>query len=118
MKDSINTMSDLKVRIKELEALEARQVAGLKLQVHDTIEGMRPANLLKSAFNDMVGSKSLKQNAITASVGIGAGMLIKKIIMHKSKSLLGKMAGYGLQFLTTKLISKKLPALKQKIANL
>jgi hypothetical protein len=116
--DNINTMSGLEERIKQLEALETRQMTALKLQAHDTIESMRPANLLKSAFNDVVGSKSLKQNAITASVGIGAGMLIKKIIMQRSKGLLGKMAGYGLQFLTTKLISKKLPALKQKIAEL
>jgi len=111
-------MIDLEVRIKELEALEARQMTALKMQAHDTFQSMRPVNLLKSAFSDVVGSKSVKQNALTASLTIGAGILIKKIITHRSKGLLGKVAGYGLQFLTTKLISKKLPAFKQKIADL
>lgn len=111
-------MSGLEERIKELEALEARQMALLKLQAYDTIESMRPANLLKSAFNDVVGSESVKQNVLTASLGIGAGMLVKKIITQKFKGVLGKIAGYGLQFLTTKLISKKLPAFKKKIADL
>lgn len=111
-------MSGLEERIKELESLEVHQMAALKLQARDTAESMRPSNLVKSAFSEMLGSKSLKQDALKASVGIGAGMLIKKLITYNSKGLFMKMAGFALQAVTAKLVSKKLPGLKQKIANL
>jgi hypothetical protein len=118
VKESINTMSGLEDRIKELEALETRQMEALKFHAFETAESMRPSNLLKSALSEMVGSKSLKINALNASVGLGAGMLIKKIITYKSKGLLMKMAGFALQAVTTKLVSKNLPKFRQKINDL
>ena len=110
-------MSDLQNRIKELQALEARQMAGLKQQVSDTAESLRPSNLVKGVFNEMAASKSLKRDALNASLGIGAGMLIKKIITYKSKGLLWKVAGFVLQAVTTTLVSKNLPNLRQNIAD-
>jgi hypothetical protein len=111
-------MTELRERIKELEQLEARQIAGLKLQAQQTAESMRPSNLVKSAFSEMIKSKGLKQDALKASVGIGAGILLKKIITRHSGGIFRKIAGFALQAVTTKLIAKKLPGLKQKVARL
>ena len=117
MRDDINTMDDLTQRIKELEELELRQMVALKLTAKQTVDGLRPSNLLKSAFDDLSSSKTFKIEALKASVGIGAGMLIKKLITHKTKGFVGRMAGLALQAITTRLVAKKFPTLKQKVAN-
>lgn len=116
MNDRVNNMSELESRIKELEGLEAMQMAGLKLQARQTAEGMRPANLVKNAFSNVFKSKGLKQDALKASVGIGAGILIKKLITSQPGGIFGKVAGFALKVLTARLVAKKFPALKQKIA--
>ena len=113
--NEITTMTDLQERIKELQLQEKQQIAILKMQAKHTAEGMRTYNLVKNAFNDMVASKTLKQNALKASVGLGAGMLVKKLITFNSKSILRKIAGFALQSVTTKLLAKKLPLVKQKV---
>lgn len=112
--DDINTMTDLQERIKQLELQEKQQIAILKLQAKQTAESLRPSNLVKNAFSDMAGSKTLRQNALKASVGLGAGMLVKKLITFNSKGILRKIAGFALQSVTTKLVAKKLPLTKPK----
>lgn len=114
----IATMTDLAERIKELEAIEAQQMDSLRLAANAAAEGLRPSNLIRNAFSDMAGSSSFKKEALKASVGIGAGMLIKKIFTNNSTTLFRKLAGYGLQFLTTKVVANKFPKLKKKIAGL
>ena len=111
-------MSDLQERIKELELQDARQMVALKLQAQETAESMRPANLVKNAFSEMFKSKGLKQDALKASVGIGAGLLIKKLITSQSKGIFSTLAGFALKAVTTTLIAKKIPGLKRKIADL
>jgi hypothetical protein len=108
----ITTMTDLQDRIKELQLQEKEQMAALKMQARLTAEGLRPSNLVKNAFSDMAASKTLKQNALKASVGLGAGMLVKKLITFNSQGIFRKIAGFALQSVTTKLIAKKLPLTK------
>jgi hypothetical protein len=112
----IKTMADLTKRIKELEMIESQQIVTLKMQRKDLSNSLRPVNLLKSAFSGVVSSKSIQHKALDASVGLGAGWLIKKILTPKSKSIVGNITGKALQVIATTLISKKLPSLRRKIA--
>ena len=114
----VNTMKDLAERIKELEALEVIQIERLKSEAFNTAQSFRPSNLFKNALSDMAGSSSFKKEALKASVGIGAGMLIKKIMFRNSQTLFKKIAGYGLQFLTSKVVANKFSVLKKKTAGL
>lgn len=107
--NEITTMTDLQERIKELQLQEKQQMAILKMQAKQTAEGLRPSNLVKNALSDMAASKTLKQNALKASVGLGAGILVKKLITFNSRGILRKIAGFALQSVTTKLIAKKMP---------
>lgn len=111
----INTMADLEERIRELELLEAEQMNHLKASASIAAESIRPSNIIKNAFSDITGSGNFKKEALKASAGIAAGMLIKKVLTNNSASLLKKIAAYGLQFLTAKVVANKFPKIKKTI---
>ena len=108
-------MTDLDKKIKELEIVEARQLADIKEQFSVVKQSLRPSSLVKQAFNDIKGSKKIQRNALDTSVGMGAGFLARKIITFNSKNILRKLTGYALQYITTKLVTKKMPGIRGKI---
>ena len=118
MKHNITNMADLTQKIKELEAVEAMQIAGIKLQKQEILEGLRPSALIKNAFNEITSSKEIQHNAIDTSLGIGAGLLARKLFTLNSKNIFRKMTGFALQFITTSLVAKKMPVIRGKISEL
>jgi len=116
----IRTMNALTERIQELEMIEARQLSAIKIQARDLSDSLRPSSLLKNTFSDLISSKNIRNGALNASVGLGTGWLLKKILTPRSKntakpvSLFHSIAGKALQIAATTLISKKLPKFQKK----
>lgn len=108
----------LSEQIKLLEEKEAAQTAILKMYVAEMLESIKPSSLFKSAVKEVVGSKDLQQNILDTSVGIGAGLLARKLYQGASKSIFKKLAGFVLQNLTTGIVTKKMPGIREKISNL
>ncbi len=117
MKNGIANMTDLDERIKQLEALQAVQLTALKIQSRELMEDLKPSALLKTAFKDVVSSKAVKSDVMNTSIGMGAGWVARKLFTFNSKNLFRKVAGYALQYITTNLVTKKIPAIKDKIIN-
>lgn len=110
-------MSKLAARIKELEALEAAQLEDLKQQAVVLFEGMKPSALLKNAIDDITGSPVLKHSVVDTSLAMGAGWLARKAFTFKSKNIFRKVLGYGLQYITTNVVSEKMPEWRDKVIN-
>jgi hypothetical protein len=114
----INTTSELAKRIQELEIIEARQLSVIKIQAGELFNSLRPAALLKNTLSEVVSSEKIRNSALNASIGLGAGWLIKKILTPKSKNIakhggiFKSIAGRVLQIAVTTLISKKLTNLR------
>lgn len=114
MKNTIATMDDLAIRIKELEALEALQMDVVKAQLMVVRQSLKPSSLIKNSFKSITSSGDLKHTAIDTSAGVAAGWAARKLFTINSKGFIRKILGYGLQYITTNMVAKKLPELREK----
>ena len=105
--------NDLESRIRELEKVQARQMAELKMSAVGIVESFSPSNMLKSALKDVVQSPDLRSTAINAAIGIGAGFLGKKIYVGNSRNVFKKIAGTAVQFFIANFVRKKIPVIKE-----
>ena len=114
-KNTNANMSKLAARIKELEAQEAVQQEDLKQQAVELFEELKPSALLKSALHEITASSTLKHSVVDTSLAVGAGWLARKAFTFNSKNIFRKLLGYGLQYITTNVVSEKMPGLRNKI---
>ena len=95
----INSESDLKAAIMELEALRADQAYFLKEEIHQVYDTVKPINLLKGAVT---------------------GLVTKLVFQGTTKNPVKKILGTVLMFGITQLIAKNPDAIKsigQKVFN-
>ena len=97
MHEIIETQLDLNSRIYELEIKQAEEAKLLKEQFYITVEGLRPANLLKSSFKDVATSPFLIDSVLSTAVGLGTGYLTRRIVIGASAGIFKKIFGYLIQ---------------------
>lgn len=107
------TVELLREKIKELEFRQADEGKIFKDQLKYTYESLKPANILKSVFNDLVSSETLKDDFINAAASYTSGLLTRNLIVGKSKNPLLKIAGLGIQFGITALVTKNYGSVKE-----
>lgn len=108
----INNSTDLKAAIQNLESKNLLQKQVITDMFNDTVESLKPINLLKSSFNKVVRSPGLVEKIIDATVGLGAGFLSKKLLIGKSTSILKKLLGNAVEFGVAGLITKNSGSIK------
>ncbi len=113
MATAVSSMDDLETRILELEKLQATQMAELKLSAVSIVEGFSPANMVRTALQDVVQSPDLRKTAINTAIGIGAGFLGRKLFVGRSNSIFKKISGSAVQFLITNFVRKKIPEMQE-----
>ena len=113
-----NGVAWLAEEIKRLEQKEAMQKQLLKQLGQDTMQSLKPSSLVKSAIGSIASSKSRQHTILDTSLGIGAGLLARKWYVGVSKNIFKKLAGIVIQNLTTGLVAKKMPAVRDKISSL
>jgi len=103
----IKNSTDLKAAILALESKERRQKQELVVNFKDFKESLTPINLLKSTFNKVKESPGITGSIVKASVGLGVGMLSKKLLLGKSPGFFRKIIGSAIQMGVTGLVAKK-----------
>jgi hypothetical protein len=88
----ITNSLQLQAAIADLKLREAAEKEALVEQWQDTLESLKPANLIKSAMNRITGGK-LTDNVMDAAIGVGAGLLSKKILVGRSGNVFKKILG-------------------------
>src|SRR5450631_3437354 len=114
----IKTAADLKAAIALLEVDLTVKKRILTEQYHDTCESMRPANIIKNAFNKIVDSGDLADKIIGTTVGLGAGVLSKKILVGKSTNIFKRILGTVIEVAVTSAIAKNSEGIKEKGLNI
>ena len=107
------TTKDLKAQILELEIVEVRQMAELKMSAVGIVESFSPSNMIKSALRDVAHSPDMRSTVINAAIGIGAGFLGKKIYVGNSRNVFKKITGSAVQFLIANFVRKKIPVIQE-----
>jgi hypothetical protein len=113
---AVSNITDLEVRIAALEKKQASQMAELKSTAVNIVESFSPSNMLRGALKDVVGSPDLRRSAINTAIGIGAGLVGKKIYVGNSGSIFKKITGSALEFLIANFVRKKIPEMQEKQA--
>jgi hypothetical protein len=110
----IRSKADLQDAITELERKRISQELALKDEWADTYESLKPLNIIKNSFRGILSSGDTKSNLIGSAIGLGSGLLSKKLLIGPSTNLFKKTLGAAVQFGIAGLIAKNAETIKQK----
>jgi hypothetical protein len=102
----INSETDLRDAILELENKRAGEEKMLREQFYLAADSVRPINIIKSTFREAIVSRDLKNDIINTSVGLTAGYLFKTAFAGVMKSPLRKVLGTALMFGITEVVAR------------
>jgi hypothetical protein len=101
-----NSATDIKQLILQLENQQTVDLKQLREQLHLTYESIKPINLVKNTFKEVVASEELTDNIVNTSVGLAAGYVSKTLFEKASHSPFRKLMGTALLFGVTNLVAK------------
>jgi hypothetical protein len=108
----ITSVTELRNEIKLLEKKKKDDVVLLKKEIHLVFESLKPANLIKSTFNEITSSPEIKGNIINEALGYATGYLSKKIIIGNTRNPFKKIFGTILQIGVAKIVTKNSEGIK------
>lgn len=108
----IISVKELRNEIASLEKKKKDDALLLKKEVHLVFESLKPANLVKSTFNELTASPEIKGNILNATLGYVTGYLSKKIIVGTTRNPFKKLFGTILQIGVAKIVTKNSEGIK------
>ena len=106
------TSNDLKDAILQLECKQANELFLLKKEFRNTYETLKPVNLLKSSFSNLLSDSDFKGNILDTVISLAAGFLSKKTVVGSSHNPIKQLLGTFLQIGVTSLVSKNTEGIK------
>ncbi len=103
----INLKQELESKIIDLESRQSNQFNDLRSQYYETIESIKPLNLIKSATQSFIETPNLKANLINGAIGFGVNYISKKIINENSPNPVKRVLGKVFKFAIKNFIGKK-----------
>ena len=113
----INT-AQLKEAIATLETHATIKKSVMVEQFHQTYDSLKPANLIRNAFEDLVDVPGIADNFIGSSIGLGAGVLSKKILVGKPTNIFKRILGTAIELIVAKTVSKNSDGITSKALGL
>ena len=95
---NISSIAGLNNAIKLLETEQNIQGQLLKEQVYLTYESLKPINLIKKTFNEILSVPNLDADIPVTAISIATGFLFKKLFIGASGSAFRRLIGSVLQF--------------------
>ena len=108
----ITTASGLREAIILLESKRKTEEAELREQLHHTYESIKPVNLIKSVYVDVLESPDLRDSLLSTSLGLGIGYVSKAVFVGASHSPLRKLFGTILLYGVTTAVRNNPEAVK------
>ncbi|MBK7410088.1 MAG: hypothetical protein IPL49_20760 [Saprospirales bacterium] len=102
----ITSSTDLRDAILQLESRQAEEGKTMKTHFYLAYENVKPINLIKSTFMEVVESQDLTDNLISTAAGLTAGYLSKTLFVGESHSPLKKLLGSVLMYGITNFVAK------------
>ena len=115
MKNETESLND---RIIYLENKRSLQQKLIKEQFHNSIERLKPLNLIKNTFQEINSPSKVKNILLKVIIGIGTGTLTKKILVRGSHNPIKQLAGSIIEFSVANKIFKNADDIKLIAENL
>lgn len=110
-----NETDALDLRIRELREKRVKELRLLVAQFQTTQESLKPLNLIKSTIKKVSTSTEIKDNVLGSILGLGTGLLSKKLMVGSSHNSIKNLFGTILQFAIGNVVSKRTEGIKSKI---
>ncbi|MEO6547516.1 MAG: hypothetical protein ABIN94_05935 [Ferruginibacter sp.] len=118
MKITIKNAAELKAAIQELERKEAREKEQLVQNFHGFTNSIKPMNLLKSTFVKVKESPGITGKLLKAGLGLGVGLLSKKLVFGKAPGIVRKVVGSAVEMGLASLVARNTDTIKSTGARL
>ncbi|PKP41450.1 MAG: hypothetical protein CVT95_12850 [Bacteroidetes bacterium HGW-Bacteroidetes-12] len=112
----IQSISDLEDAILLLKNKRLEEEKMLKEIFNQTYESIKPINIIKNIFREIVEPQNLKDSLVSTSVGLGLGYLSKILFQRIVKVPFKKFFGSALMLSVENLVAKY-PEVVTTIAN-
>jgi len=104
--EKITSSAELKNAIKQLEIEHAEKGILLKEQFLITYESLKPINVIKNYFKEIVSAENLADHLMGNVLSVVSGYFSKKIVVNGSDNKFRQLLGSVLQFGVTKVIAQ------------
>jgi hypothetical protein len=104
---TINEKKALEVKIAFLKSKQASDYLNLILQYHDTVNSLKPINLIKNSIVEVITTPNLKSNLINGALSLGSTYLAKNYLNTTSKNPIKNVLGKVLKFAFKNFIGNK-----------
>lgn len=85
-------------QINVLRNRQAYELQMLKRQIDITIDGLKPFNLIKSAFHNVSSSPEIRNNLVQSAVSLTTGYLTRNLFFGTLSVPIQKIVGNIVQF--------------------
>ena len=113
MKKKVTNAEELAEAIAELELKAAAQKKHVQETFADLSENMKPVNLIRNGAR-AVFSDIHTEDVLNALIGVGTGILSRRLILGRTRGLIGKTLGRAVQWGMAALVSKNADKIKEK----
>lgn len=83
-----------------------------------TFEALRPVNLIKNTFHELVQSPDFKENLVDSALGLATGFISKKLVVGNTHNPLKQILGVLLQLAITSIVTKNADGIKSSLMEL
>jgi hypothetical protein len=81
--NTIATMEDLKTAIRELEDQNYVNEQFMKRRVEEIVHNLKPLNIVKNLFNDVIRGPETKTNLLRMAAGVATSLVIKRFFKRR-----------------------------------
>lgn len=113
-----NALILLKENILLMELQQENDRILLKEEFKQTFEALRPVNLLKNTFHDLVQSPDFKEDLVDSALGLATGFISKKLVVGNTHNPLKQILGVLLQLAITSIVTKNADVIKSSLMTL
>ena len=109
---TITTAATLADAIQQLETKRSGEWIQLREQFMITYENLKPINLLKRSFKEVIAAPDLKTTVGNAAIGLVSGFIAKKAILGKTNNPLTKLLGILIEMVVAGKVVKNAEGIK------
>lgn len=116
--EKITSVEELRQAIRLLEIKQEMEGKLLREQFKITYESLKPLNLIKNTFKDLVATPDLQGKFLNTTLGLAVGYFSKKIAIGSTHNPLKQLFGNILQTGVSNIVSKNADGIKSTTLNL
>jgi hypothetical protein len=110
--EKIKTASELKSAIQQLEIEQSTQLLLLKDEFYFVCERLKPINIIKDTLKDACSEADFKTTLTDNFIGVGSGLIAKKIILGKTNNPITRFLGLFIEKFVSNAITKNAEKIK------